>query len=119
VARTKPEIPYVRSLFVDLLGRLPSYEELRNVRNAFLSLADPTPIRLVMGRVLLQSSQSRMPASAIDAERFVKEQFVRLLARPATLKEVETFVAALKSDSNVTPNVVLWTLVSSPEYQTY
>jgi hypothetical protein len=49
----------------------------------------------------------------------VKEQFIRLLARPATLNELETFVAGLKGDAAVTPNLVLWTLISSPEYQTY
>lgn len=118
-ARTKPEIPYVRGLFVDALGRVPSYEELRNVRNAFLSLADPTPVRLVMGRVLLESREARIPPSAVDPPRFVKEQFVRLFARPPTDRELNTFVAALKDDPLVTPGVVLWTLISSPEYQSY
>jgi len=118
-ARMKGEIAYVRGLFVDALGRVPTYEELRNVRNAFLSLADPTPIRLVMGRVLLESPQARMPASALDADRFVREQFVRLLARMPDADEEATFVKALKTDPAVTPRVVLWTLISSPEYQTY
>ncbi len=117
--RTKAEVPYVRALFLDLLGRLPTYEELRNVRNAFLSLADPTPIRLVMVRVLLESSEARTPGSATDPERFVAEQFVRLLARTPTPKESETFVQGLRNDPRVTPRLVLWTLLSSPEYQTY
>jgi hypothetical protein len=117
--RTKPEIPYVRGLFVDALGRVPTYEELRNVRNAFLSLADPTPIRLVMGRVLLESAQARLPESALEPEQFVKEQFLRLFARAPSARELNTFVKALKNDPDVTPRVVLWTLISSPEYQTY
>ncbi|MHC4409813.1 MAG: hypothetical protein ACYS0F_12505, partial [Planctomycetota bacterium] len=117
--RTKPEIPYVRGLFVDALGRVPTYEELRNVRNAFLSLADPTPIRLVMGRVLLESAQARLPASVLEPEKFVKEQFLRLFARAPSARELNTFVTALKNDPDVTPRVVLWTLISSPEYQTY
>ncbi|MHC4547148.1 MAG: hypothetical protein ACYTEZ_00085 [Planctomycetota bacterium] len=118
-ARTKPEIPYVRALFLDLLDRLPSYQELRKVRNAFLSLADPTPVRLVMGRVLLESDQARIPASAVDPKRFVFEQFVRLLARQPTEHELTNFVHALKNDPAVTPRVVLYTLISSPEYQSY
>ncbi|MEM8883723.1 MAG: hypothetical protein AAGD14_06640 [Planctomycetota bacterium] len=117
--RTKPEIPYVRGLFMDALGRVPTYEELRNVRNAFLSLADPTPIRLVMGRVLLESPQARMPSSALNARRFVQEQFVRLFARAPSGRELATFTESLKNDPSVTPRVVLWTLISSPEYQTY
>jgi hypothetical protein len=118
-ARTKPEIPYVRALFVDTLGRTPTYEELRNVRNAFLSLADPTPIRLVMGRLLLDSPEAALPASAADPARFVREQFVRLFARAPTPQELEAFSGALRNDRQVTPRVVLWTLISSPEYQTY
>ncbi|MGQ0614830.1 MAG: hypothetical protein ACT4PV_13930 [Planctomycetaceae bacterium] len=117
--RTKPEVPYVRALFLDVLGRLPTYEELRNVRNAFLSLADPTPIRLVMVRVLLESGEARTPASATDPERFVAEQFVRLLARAPSAKETDTFVQGLRNDPRVTPRLVLWTLLSSSEYQTY
>jgi hypothetical protein len=119
VPRTKAEVPYVRALFLDTLDRLPSYDELRNVRNAFLSLADPTPIRLVMGRVLLESDQARLPESASSPDRFVKEQFVRLFARQPTGKELGAFVKALESDPRVNPRVVLWTLISSPEYQTY
>ena len=117
--RPKPEIPYVRALFLDTLDRLPDYEELRNVRNAFLSLADPTPIRLVMGRVLLESKEARIPASAVNAPRFIDEQFVRLLARPATAEERGAFVEALKKDPSVSPRLVLLTLITSPEYQTY
>jgi hypothetical protein len=117
--RTKGEIPYVRSLFLDTLDRLPSYQELRNVRNAFLSLADPTPIRFVMGRVLLESSQARIPGSALLVKQFVLEQFIRLFARQPTDKELTTFVNGLKSDPAITPRVVLYTLISSPEYQSY
>jgi len=118
VIRKKPEIPYVRSLFIDTLDRAPTYEELRNVRNAFLSMADPTPIRLVMGRVLLQSAGAQIPA-ALDAKRFVTEQFLRLLARMPTSGELETFSNKLVRDPNVTPTVVVWALLSSAEYQTY
>jgi len=118
-ARTKDEIPYVRGLFVDILGRTPTYQELRNVRNAFLSLADPTPIRLVMGRVLLESGQVKMPESSIAARRFVQEQFIRLLARQPNRNELDTFTDLLKNDPQVTPSVILWTLISSPEYQSY
>ncbi len=119
LAREKSEIPYVRGLFVDTVGRLPTYEELRNVRNAFLGMGDPTPLRLVMGRVLMDSNEAQIPPSAIDADRFVQEQFVRLFARTPTENERETFVSGLKSDTAVTPQVILWTLISSPEYQTY
>ena len=72
-----------------------------------------------MGRVLLESSQARMPESVLTPRKFVQEQFVRLFARPATDRELGVFVEALKSDPNVTPRTVLWTLISSPEYQTY
>lgn len=117
--RTKPEVPYVRALFLDTLGRLPTYDELRNVRNAFLSMADPTPVRLVMGRVLLESSTAAPAGATLDARRFVREQFLRLLARPPTAAEEETFSNALRNDPGTTPRIVLYTLLSSAEYQIY
>ena len=52
-------------------------------------------------------------------KQFVLEQFIRLFARQPTDKELTTFVSALKSDPAVTPQVVLYTLISSPEYQSY
>jgi hypothetical protein len=72
-----------------------------------------------MGRVLLESSQARIPGSALLVKQFVLEQFIRLFARQPTDKELTTFVNALKSDPAVTPRVVLYTLISSPEYQIY
>ena len=45
--------------------------------------------------------------------------FLRLFARPPSTRELATFVKALENDPDVTPRVVLWTLISSPEYQTY
>jgi len=118
-ARTKGEIPFVRALFLDTLGRLPGYEELRDVRNAFLSLADPTPIRLVMGRMLLESREARVPRAVADPRAFVRRSFLRLLARPPTDAELAAFAGGLEDDPRVTPRVVLWTLLSSAEYQTY
>ncbi|MFB3065671.1 MAG: PKD domain-containing protein, partial [Planctomycetota bacterium] len=117
--REKTEIPFVRALFVDLLDRLPTYDELRNVRNAFLSLADPTPLRLVVGRVLLESNEMVVPDSAIEPRRFVREQFLRLLGRPPADEELEIYIEALRSDPKVTARLVIWALVSSVEYQTY
>ena len=117
-ARTKAEIPYVRGLFVDALGRLPSQEELRDLRNTLRGLADPMPARLAMGGELLDSAEAKVPAVA-DPERFVKEQFVRLLARLPGKRELDRLAGALRSDPEVTPRVVIRTLLLSPEYQGY
>jgi hypothetical protein len=72
-----------------------------------------------MGRVLLESKDARVPASAVNPPRFIDEQFVRLLARQPTAAERAAFLNALKDDPQVTPRLVLLTLISSPEYQNY
>ena len=74
-------------------------------------LADATLVSLMM---TMSAYSGRMVT-----KQFVLEQFVRLLARQPTDKELTTFVNALKTDPAVTPEVVLYTLISSPEYQSY
>jgi hypothetical protein len=60
--RAKSDFQFIRSLFVDLIGRPPAYEEFRNMRNALQALADPTPLRGVLAKVLLDSSAALPPA---------------------------------------------------------
>ncbi|MFQ5845515.1 MAG: hypothetical protein ACE5JG_11070 [Planctomycetota bacterium] len=59
-----------------------------------------------------------IPATAADPPRFVREQFLRLLGRPPGADELSRYVEALRDDPAVTPRLVLWALVSSPEYLT-
>ena len=53
IPRPKDDRVFLRTLFVDLLGREPSFEEFRNSRNAFQALSDPAPVRNVLAQLLL------------------------------------------------------------------
>ena len=104
---------------IEELERLPTQEELRSLRNALQSMADPTPLRAVLAKVLLDSGRATLPACAEGAEdEFVRECFARYLARAPSPKELATFTAAVAREG-AKPVHVVRTLTSSLEYQTY
>jgi hypothetical protein len=114
--RTKTERAFIRTLFVDLLDRVPEEEELRNARNALRALADPGPLKAVLAKVLLDSPKAHR-ASDGDAESFVKNQFVRLLARDPKPGELAAFKKAL--DEGTSRDTIVRALVTSAEYEGY
>ncbi|MGH7150765.1 MAG: hypothetical protein ACREIU_08710, partial [Planctomycetota bacterium] len=118
--RAKSDPMFVRSLFVDLLGRPPSYREFRNMRNALQALSDPAPVRAVLGRVLVDSGKSPLPRKerVEDPDAWIAEQFLRLFARGPTEAEREAFRGGW-DDPACTPATVLTALVTSKEYQLY
>lgn len=141
--RAKSDHQFIRSLFVDLLGRPPSYEEFRNMRNALQALADPTPLRGVLAKVLLDSSAALPPSdpaalpatapvagtpgatsdgsgAATDARRRVPviELFHRLLGRDPSTRELDTFLAVL-AEPGATWRTAAMGLMNSPQYALY
>jgi len=108
---------FVRTLFVDLLARLPTDEEQSRVRGALDGLSDPLPLRAVLARLLLESGQVELPAkeTIADPTAWVADQFRRLLGREASHGELAAFVGAFH-DPACRPATVLQALVSHPEY---
>jgi hypothetical protein len=114
--RTKSERAFIRTMFVDILQRPPEEEELRNARNALRALADPGPLKAVLAKVLLDSPKAKVDLGG-DAETFVKNQFVRLLAREPKPGELAAFKKAL--DEGTSRDTVVRALLTSPEYEGY
>ncbi|HUR28465.1 MAG TPA: hypothetical protein VM509_09785 [Planctomycetota bacterium] len=111
---------FVRSLIVDLCQREPTLEEFSRMRSALDGLADPQPLRSVMARLLLDSDQTSVPttASGSAAETLVTEQFARFLGREPSAAERSAFVAGLAEEAGK-PAVLVYALITSPEYQSY
>jgi len=119
VKRHKSDHQFVRGLYMDLLGRLPQGEELRNMRNAMLSMADPTPLRAVMAKVILDSGKPRLPRLARGEEpAFVEQCFRDYLCREPSAEERAAFAHAIVQEGAVDRQVVR-ALLGSPEYQYY
>jgi hypothetical protein len=120
IPRPKGDQVFIRTLFTDLLGREPTFEEFRNSRNAFQALSDPAPIRNVIAQLLLESGRAVLPAkSAITKPaEWVRSEFRRLLGREATGNEVDVFVGTL-AEYTCEPKTIVLTIVTSPEYQYY
>lgn len=116
-ARAKTDAQWIRTLWADLLGARPDYKEFRDTRNALLALADSMPIRLVLGKVVIDSKQAdRVATVRGESERWVKERFLLLLGRPANREEVAACLELLERYGS---RAVLRGIVASQEYQRY
>jgi len=111
---------FVRTLFVDLQGRLPEFEEGQRLRSALDGLADSRPLRALVARLMLDSGQVPVPERAAipDPGAWLSESFERLLGRSITAAESAEFQAAF-ADPACRPATVLYAIVSHPEYQTW
>ncbi|MCI0586612.1 MAG: hypothetical protein L0323_07210 [Planctomycetes bacterium] len=117
--RQKGPLQFVRSLYVDLLDRLPTDEEFRWTRNATRALSDPGPLRAVLARLLLASPKAAVPKSPPeDATGWVRGEFLRLLAREPAERELRSFLASL-GEGGSKPADVIEALVTHPEYGYY
>jgi hypothetical protein len=108
---------FVNALFVDLLDRLPSADELGRLRGALYGLADPLPLRAVLARLLIESGQVELPAKGEieDPTAWVGGLFRRLLGRAAGPEELAAFVEVFH-EPDCQPQTILYALVSHPEY---
>ena len=118
VRRERNDRQFIRGLYMDLLERTPSYQELRNMRNAMQSMADPAPLRSVMAKVILDSGQASLPGLVRGREAdFVTACFRAYLARDPTQEETAAFGEILQDGASA--RQVVRALVGSPEYQYY
>ena len=111
---------FVRSLYVDLLDRVPLTEEAEPLREALDGLADPAPLRSVIARLILDSGKVALPASfpAAEAPASIRNLFTRLLGRAPSEVELAAFVAAA-AEPDCRASTLVYALVSSAEYARY
>ena len=116
----QPNRMFVKTLFVDLLDRLPDAAEARRMRTALDGLSDPGPLRSVLARLLLDSGQVELPAKEAidDPTAWVASWFARVLGRGATDEELRVFVQAFYEPAT-RPETVVYALLSHPEYHQY
>lgn len=115
-----PNRVFVRTLFVDLLDRLPGEGEEEPLREALDGLSDSGPLRSIVARLLLDSDLVKLPQRSEIADRpaWITIWFQRLLGRDPTEAELAAFSEAF-DDPACRPTTVLYALVSHPEYQRY
>ncbi len=116
--RPKSDRVFVRSLYADLLGRVPDYQEFRRCRNALLALSDSRPLRSVLIKMMLDSgvADGALGNGATPAEQ-VADRFLHFLARPPTAAESSAFVREIEGGADA--RLVLRALLTHSEYQSY
>jgi hypothetical protein len=117
--RRKTDQQFIRALYQDLFTRAPTYQEMRNVRNATQALADPIGIRSVIIRTILDSGSLGLPEKEkTDAAQWTSERFRALLGREPSPQELKTFTEAWKAEA-CRPATILHAILTSTEYQHY
>ena len=118
--RPMPNRLFLRCLFVDLTGALPENGEVESLRGALDGLADSAPLRSVVVRSLLASTQVSLPAKeeVEDPAAWIADLFARWLGRAPDPDELRVFVEAWSSEACSTKGVA-YALLSSAEYQEY
>ncbi|MEK7469045.1 MAG: FHA domain-containing protein [Planctomycetota bacterium] len=113
--RKKSDHQFIRGLYTDLLGRRATYDEFRLFRNALQALADPTPIRSVLAKVMVDSEQVKA-GKVGDSGQWVKDLYARMLGRMPNEKELAVFAPVVKDGK---PKLAIQAIVDSEEYQHY
>ena len=118
--QTEPNRLFVRSIYVDLLDRLPAEEEAQRVSNALDGLAEAAPLRSLVTRLILDSGQAAIPERGAipDPGEWIEGLFERLLGRSPSPEERASFLAAVQ-DEACRPATILYAILSHPQYQTW
>ncbi len=109
---------WIRSVYVDLGDKLAPDADVEALRGALDSLGDPTPLRSLVVRMLLDAEGTKAPRGATIGEPgpWVEATFIHLLGRKPTEHELAEFVGVC-SDGSDGPELVLYALLTSSEYQ--
>lgn len=109
---------WIRSVYVDLGDVLAPNEDVEALRGALDSLGDPAPLRSLVVRMLLDAEGTKAPRGPAVGEPgpWVAATFDRLLGREPTEAELAEFVGVC-SDGSDGPELVLYALLTSSEYQ--
>jgi hypothetical protein len=115
--RRKEDGDFLRSAFVDLVGRRPSAAEL----SALVSAARAVPgeaARNALVKVMIDGGEARFPllVEVKDPGGWVADRFLRTLGRKPAAAEAEAYVAALL-DPEGGPDLVVRALLTSSENQ--
>ena len=134
--RAKTSSQFLRGLYADLLGRTPEtfefvlrldgtealrlpLDEEAQLTNVLEGLGDSQPMRNLVTKGLLHSTEVTLPEKAAVAEprAFIREQFRRLLGREPNAYELEQFAGEWPKDPAVGPRTIIRAIVGSREYQ--
>jgi len=115
-----PNRLFVQTLFVDLFQRLPSASECQQLRAALDGMADSSPLRSLLSRLLIDSKGCVLSerSDGDEASAWVRDRFLLLLGREPTREETEAYVGALERE-DCRPQSILQAMVTSVEYQTW
>lgn len=134
--RGKTSSQFLRGLYADVLARTPEtfefvlrlngaealrlpLDEEAQLAAVLEGLGDSLPMRNLIAKGLLHSTEVALPAKAsvADPRAYIRDQFRRFLGREPNAYELEQFAGAWAQDAAVGPRTVIRAIVGSRAYQ--
>jgi len=117
--RAKSDRQFIRGLYVDLTDAPPELATMQRHRTALAAVGDAGPLRSVIARVLLDKVGGGLPPRGeLPADDLVQRCFRRFLGREPSEDEREV-IAGVYTQCECSPDMVVLSLVTHPEYQHY
>lgn len=117
--RPKSDRQFVRGLYMDLTGAVPDLATMQRYRTALAAVADGGPLRSVMARILVDRVDSGAPGrKEAEPMDLVNSCYLRFFGRTPSREELQV-ISDLYAQCECSPDVVVLSLVTHPEYQHY
>ncbi|GJM21013.1 MAG: hypothetical protein DHS20C15_09280 [Planctomycetota bacterium] len=117
--RPKSDRQFIRGIYVDLVDEPPDLATMQRYRTALAAVGDAGPLRSVIARVLLNKVGGGLPERGeLPAEELVQGCFRRFFGRDPSADELEV-IAGVYTQCECSPDMVVLSLVTHPEYQHY
>ncbi|MHC5010518.1 MAG: hypothetical protein ACYTG6_06130 [Planctomycetota bacterium] len=115
--RPKGDLTFLRSLFIDLLGRRPTEREWYALWQALRVLPGGSAPSAAVVKILLDSGEVPLPllVDIRDPRRWIADRFLRYLGRSPTAAEMQAYGEALLHPAGG-PELLVRALLTGPEY---
>ncbi|MDX2249511.1 MAG: hypothetical protein SF052_22195 [Bacteroidia bacterium] len=118
----KSDLEFISLAYSDLFGKTISDNSLQSMILAYNGLGDKALISDLIIRNMLNSPEADIPANQemrADVEAFVVATFKKFYVREPGEYELWFFRSLIESDSEITPEIIYYALLTSDEYRFY
>ena len=115
--RSKDDLTYLRSLYIDLLERVPTDRELTALVRALQTMPGESAARAALARWLIDTGGAPIPllVEIRDLPRWITDRFLRYLGRRPTAGELAAYGEAAYVEGGG-PKLIIQALLTGAEY---
>ncbi|MEZ4828694.1 MAG: hypothetical protein R3C61_20780 [Bacteroidia bacterium] len=118
----KSDLEFISLAYSDLFGKTIPDNTLQSMALAYNALGDKALIADLIIRNMLNSPDADVPTAQemrADVDGFITAAFKKLYVREPGEYELWYFRSLIESDSEITPEIIYYALLTSDEYRFY